>query len=93
MRLDRFLKVSRLLKRRSLAKEACDWRVVRVNGREAKAGKQLKKGDILELDLANLYLKVKVFHIPEGAVKRKEASLLYEVLEERRKDWGGRLLE
>ncbi len=86
MRLDRFLKVSRLIKRRSLAKEACDYGVVRVNGAPAKASKEVKPGDILELDLASWYKKVEVLKVPERAVGKGAASELYRVLEERRKE-------
>jgi len=92
MRLDKFLKASRLLKRRSLAQEACDLGAVKVNGKEAKAAKRLKEGDILELDLSHVYLKVRVCALPEGGIRKTEASSLYEILEERKKDWRKELL-
>ncbi len=87
MRLDKFLKVSRLLKRRTMAAQACKLKAVRVNGVEAKASRKVKEGDILELDLATVYLKVRVERVPQGPVKKKDAHTLYSLLEERRKDW------
>ena len=86
MRLDRFLKVSRLIKRRTLAKEACDYGVVKVNGAVAKASREVKPGDIIELDLAAWYKKVEVLEVPERAVGKAAASSLYRVIEERRKE-------
>ncbi len=93
MRLDKFLKVSRLLKRRTLASQACKLKAVKVNGVEAKASRQVKEGDILELDLANIYLKVRVERVPHGPVKKGDAHALYSLLEERRKDWREELWE
>ena len=87
MRLDKFLKVSRLLKRRSLATEACRLKGIKVNGHEAKASRPIKEGDILEIDLAMAYLKVKVEEVPQGNVRKNQAHTLYSLLEERRKDW------
>ena len=93
MRLDRFLKVSRLLKRRTLASEACRLGAVKVNSREAKASHQVREGDIVEIDLAAVYLKVKVVEVPQGNVRKDQAYTLYSLLEERRKDWREGLLE
>jgi len=93
MRLDKFLKISRLLKRRTLAAQACKLRAVKVNGLEAKASKQVKEGDILELDMASVYLKVKVERVPQGPVRRRDAHTLYSLLEERKKDWREELWE
>ncbi|RLD95739.1 MAG: RNA-binding S4 domain-containing protein [Aquificota bacterium] len=93
MRLDKFLKISRLLKRRTLAAQACKLRAVKVNGLEAKASKQVKEGDILELDMASVYLKVKVERVPQGCVSKKDAQSLYSLLEERKKDWREELWE
>jgi ribosomal 50S subunit-recycling heat shock protein len=87
LRLDRFLKISRLIKRRSLAKEACDYGVVKVNGAVAKASKEVNPGDILELDLAVWYKKVEVLEVPDRAVGKAMASNLYRVIEERRKEF------
>jgi len=91
MRLDKFLKVSRLLKRRSLAAEACSLKTVKVNGREAKASRSIKEGDIIEMDLATVYLKVRVEEVPKGNVRKNQAHTLYSLLEERRKDWRNQL--
>ncbi|RLD99578.1 MAG: RNA-binding S4 domain-containing protein [Aquificota bacterium] len=93
MRLDKFLKISRLLKRRTLAAQACKLRAVKVNGLEAKASKQVKEGDTLELDMASVYLKVKVERVPQGPVRKKDAHTLYSLLEERKKDWREELWE
>jgi ribosomal 50S subunit-recycling heat shock protein len=79
MRLDKFLKVSRLIKRRTVANEACDNGNVSVNGKVAKASFDLKPGDIIEITFGEKSLKVKVTEIAEHVLKN-EASSLYEVL-------------
>ncbi len=80
MRLDYFLKVSRLVKRRPLAKEMCEKRLVQVNGALAKASKELEPDDTLTLNFRNRTLTVRVEHIPQRAVAKKDASGLYTVL-------------
>ena len=80
MRLDKFLKVSRLIKRRTVANEVSDTGRISVNGSPAKAAKQLKEGDIIEIAYANRTVKVKVLKVPEGNVSVQEAPSLYEVL-------------
>ena len=80
MRLDKFLKVSRLSKRRTVANEVSDTGRISVNGSPAKAAKQLKEGDIIEIAYANRTVKVKVLKVPEGNVSVQEAPSLYEVL-------------
>ena len=60
MRLDKYLKVSRLIKRRSVAKEVCDGGKVSVNGKTAKAGTEVKVGDVLEIGFGPRMLKVEV---------------------------------
>ena len=80
MRLDKFLKVSRLIKRRTIANEVSDTGRISVNGSPAKAAKQLKEGDIIEIAYANRTVKVKVLKVPEGNVSVQEAPSLYEVL-------------
>lgn len=82
MRLDYFLKVSRLVKRRPLAKEMCDKKLIQINDQIAKAGKEIQVGDVLLVQLRNRKLKVRVDQIPEQAVSKKEASTLYTVLED-----------
>ena len=82
MRLDYFLKISRLVKRRPLAKEMCDKALVQVNEQAAKAGKELRVGDILALKFRHRHLKVRVEQLPERAVAKDDAAALYAVLED-----------
>ena len=79
MRLDKYLKVSRLIKRRTVANEACDAAHVTVNGRPAKASYDVKEGDVLEITFGQRVLKVRVISVKEFTSKA-EASELYEVL-------------
>ena len=79
MRLDKYLKVSRLIKRRTVANEACDAERVRVNGRTARASYEVKVGDELELCFGERTVRVRVREISEVAGK-DAASSLYEVL-------------
>ncbi len=79
MRIDKFLKVSRVLKRRTLAQEACDKGKVSVNGRPVKSGHQIKPGDTVEISYVSGRLKFKINEIKE-TVKKDEASSLYEIL-------------
>lgn len=79
MRLDKFLKVSRIIKRRTLANEACDSGKVSVNGKAVKAGFQLKQGDIVELQLAQKTIRVEVLSLEENPGKA-EASSMYREL-------------
>lgn len=81
MRLDKFLKVSRIIKRRTVANEACDKQRVSVNGNPAKAGKELKVGDVIEIRFGSSTLKAKVLKLPE-TVRKEEAEGMYEILEE-----------
>lgn len=81
MRLDKYLKVARLIKRRTVANEACDASRVTVNGRDAKASYQVKVGDVLCLAFGGRTLRVEVLAIPEHVAKA-EASLLYKELTE-----------
>ena len=79
MRLDKYLKVSRLIKRRTVANEACDAAHVTVNGRPAKASYDVKEGDILEVTFGQRTLRVRVLDVREYTAKADAASL-YEVL-------------
>ncbi|HOJ47616.1 MAG TPA: RNA-binding S4 domain-containing protein [Bacillota bacterium] len=79
MRLDKYLKVSRIIKRRTVANEACDNSYVTVNGRPAKASYEVKIGDIIEIKYGNRTTKFKVLSIDEHA-KKANASEMYEVL-------------
>jgi len=81
MRIDKFLKVSRVLKRRTLAQEACDKGKVKVNGRDAKAGHQIKVGDEVELNFTGGAVKFRIVQIKE-TVKKDEAASLYEIIRE-----------
>lgn len=82
MRLDKYLQVSRLIKRRAGANEACDAGRVKVNGRVAKAGLEVRPGDIVELSWGNRVIRVEVLVVPERAVAAAQARSLYRTLEE-----------
>ena len=79
MRIDKFLKVSRILKRRTVAQEACTEDKVVVNGRPAKPSHKIKIGDEVEILYASGTLKFRVLNIKE-TVKKEEAQTLYEVI-------------
>lgn len=81
MRLDKFLKVSRVIKRRTLANEVCDQGHVLVNGRVAKAGLEIKPGDVVEVHFGQRRLKIEVVAVRDN-VPAKLAAELYKVLEE-----------
>lgn len=79
MRLDKFLKVSRLIKRRTVANEACDAGRVLVNDKVAKASANVKQGDIIEITFGTKTVKVEVLDVQE-TVKKEEAKELYRYL-------------
>ena len=79
MRLDKFLKVSRLIKRRTIANEACDAGRVLINDRPAKASAQVKEGDVLEIQFGSKAVRVEVLNVQE-TVKKEEAQELYRYL-------------
>ncbi len=79
MRLDKFLKVSRLIKRRTVANEACDAGRVLINERPAKASAQVKAGDVLEIQFGSKAVRVEVLNVQE-TVKKEEAQELYRYL-------------
>ena len=79
MRIDKFLKVSRILKRRTVAQEACGENKVLINGKAAKSGARVKIGDVVEVVYATGTLKFRVLNIKE-TVKKDEAASLYEVI-------------
>jgi ribosomal 50S subunit-recycling heat shock protein len=79
MRLDKYLKVSRLIKRRTVANAACDAGRVTINDRPAKASAEVKAGDILVISFGNRDVKVKVTDVRE-TVKKDEAGAMYEEL-------------
>lgn len=79
MRLDKFLKVSRLIKRRTVANEACDAGRVMVNGKPAKASVQLKVGDIIEILFGQKTVKVRVLDL-QDTTKKEQAKDLFEYI-------------
>lgn len=79
MRLDKYLKVSRLIKRRTVANEACDAGRVLLNDRPAKASAQVKEGDVLEIQFGSKAVRVEVLNVQE-TVKKEEAQELYRYL-------------
>ncbi|MBQ9758006.1 MAG: RNA-binding S4 domain-containing protein [Clostridia bacterium] len=81
MRLDKYLKVSRLIKRRTVANEACDGGRVSANGKVVKASYDVRVGDNLEIRFGSRELKIKVTDVREQ-VGKAEASMLYEVISE-----------
>ena len=81
MRLDKYLKVSRLIKRRTVANEACDAGRVFVNGKQARASYEVKAGDVLEITMGERVLKAEVLAVTEYA-RKEEAGSLYRMIEE-----------
>ena len=80
MRIDKFLKVSRILKRRTVANDACNGGRVSVNGKDVKPSYNLKEGDLVELRVGGGTVKFKVKMLKE-TVKKDEAALMYEIVE------------
>ncbi len=81
MRLDKYLKVSRIIKRRTVANDACDADHVTVNGRRAKASYDVKVGDVLEVTFGQRTLKLRVKEVKD-TVAKADASAMYEIIEE-----------
>lgn len=79
MRLDKYLKVSRIIKRRTIANEACDAGRVFVNGKAARASYDIKVGDIIEISFGSRNFKAEVLTIAE-TVKKDEASAMYKMV-------------
>lgn len=80
MRIDKFLKVSRIIKRRTVANDACDAARISVNGRPVKASYNVKENDVIEVGFGSRVLKVRVLSVKE-TVGKADAGELYEVLE------------
>jgi len=80
MRIDKFLKVSRLIKRRTVANAACDNEKVVVNGRQVKASYQVKVGDIVEITFGERTVKVEILNVAEHVTKDNASALYREVL-------------
>jgi len=85
MRLDKYIQVTRLVKRRVLANQLCDGGRVLRNGQRARASAPVQPGDVLRLDFGWRALEVKVLAVPEHAVDRARAAELYEVVSEQRR--------
>ena len=81
MRLDKYLKVSRIIKRRTVAKEACDGGRVTINGKIAKAGAEVKEGDVMEIRFGNRVGRYEITDVKE-VVRKENAAEMYRVLEE-----------
>ena len=81
MRLDKFLKLSRIIKRRTLSKEIAEASRVKVNGKVAKPATKIKVGDEIEIEFGRTILKVRVLMLKDH-VRKDESNLLYEVIEE-----------
>ena len=79
MRLDKFIKVSRLIKRRTVAQNACAGSNVEVNGKVAKPGQQIKEGDVLTIHFGEKPLTVRVLRVSE-TVRKEDAEAMYEVV-------------
>ena len=83
MRLDHFLKLTRIIKQRSAAKWACDAGRVEILGRKAKAGTLVRVGDEISVSLRDRFLRIRVRELPRGNVSKERARTLYDVIEER----------
>ncbi len=79
MRLDKYLKVSRLIKRRTVANEACDTGRVQINGKVAKASTQVKAGDVIEIAFGGRTVRAKVLSVAE-TVRKEDAQELFEFI-------------
>ncbi|MBQ6927297.1 MAG: RNA-binding S4 domain-containing protein [Oscillospiraceae bacterium] len=80
MRLDKFLKVSRLIKRRSVANDTCDTDRIFVNGRQAKASYQVKEGDVIEIAFGQRTLKVEVVQVSDNVSKADAPAMYKEIV-------------
>ncbi len=81
MRLDAYLSAARLIKRRTLAKQACDRGLIKVNGTIAKGSRTVAPGHIIELELPRAKITVEVAELPLGNVRAADAAMLYRTIE------------
>ena len=81
MRLDKYLKVARIIKRRTVANEACDASRIAVNGKPAKASYEVKAGDVIEVAFGSRAVRVRVLDVREST-KKADAAAMYEVISE-----------
>ena len=79
MRLDKYLKVSRVIKRRTVANEACDAGRVTLNGKTARASAEVNVGDVIEISFGERKVKIQVLSVTE-AVRKDDAALLYKLI-------------
>ncbi len=79
MRLDKYLKVSRLIKRRTVANEVCDAKHVTVNGKIARASSDVKVGDVIEISMGQNVTRARVLNVAE-TVRKEDAAAMYEIL-------------
>lgn len=79
MRLDKYLKVSRLIKRRTVASEVCDAKHVTVNGKIARASYDVKVGDVIEISMGQNVTRARVLNVAE-TVRKEDAAAMYEIL-------------
>lgn len=79
MRLDKYLKVSRIIKRRTVAKEACESGRVSINDKVAKPGTEIKEGDVIEIRFASKSLKARILNVSEH-VRKEDAQRMYEII-------------
>ena len=79
MRLDKYLKVARIIKRRTVANEACDASHVSVNGRPAKASYEVKEGDEIEIGFGGRTMRVRVLDV-QDSTKKADAAAMYEII-------------
>lgn len=80
MRLDKYLKVSRIIKRRTVAKEICESGRIKINGKVAKPSTKVKESDVIEITFANRMLKAEIINIADH-VKKEDAKEMYAILE------------
>lgn len=79
MRLDKYLKVSRLIKRRTVANEVCDAKHVTLNGKIARASYDVKVGDVIEISMGQNVTRARVLNVAE-TVRKEDAAAMYEIL-------------
>ncbi|KPK77467.1 MAG: hypothetical protein AMJ89_02385 [candidate division Zixibacteria bacterium SM23_73] len=82
MRLDSFLSDTRLIKRRTQAKKACENKIVLVDGMVAKPSKEVRPGQILTINFTNKTLEVEILEVPQKSVKKEEAKNFYKIIRE-----------
>lgn len=80
MRLDKYLKVARIIKRRSVANDACSGERVSINGKEAKPAKEVKVGDVISVGFGDKKFTFRVLSVPNGNVSKNDSAMLYEII-------------